>query len=186
MCKALPVSVCKGCVVKLRLHETKACDVWSCFCGLRCSEEIGTPRGYVQSPAPHRMSSYSNGTLLRQSQWKATGFVRGMVVAPTGINNAGAPPAIRKELNMKPQVANNPYHNPFYNRFNDPCRQRLDDMQSHEYTLWLGERSRAMSLSMPVIPKTENTSESHRARALMSLAILLGVGVLISAAFLFR
>ena len=46
---------------------------------------------------------------------------------------------------MKPQVVKDPFHNPFYNRFNDPCRQRVDDLQSHEYTLWLGERSRAMS-----------------------------------------
>ena len=87
---------------------------------------------------------------------------------------------------MKPQVANNPFHNPFYNRFNDPCRQRIDDLQSHEYTLWLGERSRAMSLSLPVIPKTENRSVNHRTRALTSAVILVVVAFVISAAFLLK
>ena len=87
---------------------------------------------------------------------------------------------------MKPQVANNPFHNPFYNRFNDPCRHRIDDLQSHEYTLWLGERSRAMSLSLPVIPKTENRSVNHRTRALTSVVILVLVAFVISAAFLLK
>jgi hypothetical protein len=87
---------------------------------------------------------------------------------------------------MKPQVVNNPFHNPFYNRFNDPCRQRIDDMQSHEYTLWLSERSRAMSLSMPAIPKRENKSVNHRTRALTSVVILVVVAVVISAAFLLK
>jgi len=88
---------------------------------------------------------------------------------------------------MKPQVANNnPFHNPFYNRFNDPCRQRLDDMQSHEYTLWLGERSRAMSLSLPAIPKAENKSVNNRTSALTSLVILIVVAFVISAAFLLK
>ena len=113
-------------------------------------------------------------------------FCHGMVIALHGIDNAGAPPAIRKELNMKPQVANNPYHNPFYNRFNDPCRQRLDDMQSQEYTLWLGETSRVMALSIPVICKDEGRSVNHHSRVLMSLAILIAVACMISAAFLFR
>jgi hypothetical protein len=87
---------------------------------------------------------------------------------------------------MKPQVVNNPFHNPFYNRFNDPCRQRTDDMQSHEYTLWLGERSRAMSLSLPVIPRTENRSVNHRTRAFTSVVILVVLAFVISAAFLLK
>ena len=87
---------------------------------------------------------------------------------------------------MKPQVVNDPFHNPFYNRFNDPCRQRLDDVQSHEYTLWLGERSRAMSLSIPVIPKTESRLVNHRTRAMASVVILVVVAFVISAAFLFK
>jgi hypothetical protein len=87
---------------------------------------------------------------------------------------------------MKPQALNDPFHNPFYNRFNDPCRQRSDDMQSHEYTLWLGERSRALALSMPVIPKTESKSVNYRTRALTSVVILVVVAFVISAAFLLR
>lgn len=87
---------------------------------------------------------------------------------------------------MKPQLANDPFHNPFYNRFNDPCRQRLDDLQSREYTLWLGERSREMSLSLPAIPKTANKSLTHRAGAVASVFILVVVAFVISAAFLFK
>ena len=87
---------------------------------------------------------------------------------------------------MKPQVVNDPFHNPFYNRFNDPCRQRIDDMQSHEYTLWLGERSREMAFSIPIIPKTESKLVNHRTRAMASVVILVVVAFVISAAFLFR
>jgi hypothetical protein len=87
---------------------------------------------------------------------------------------------------MKTQVLNDPFHNPFYNRFNDPVKQRLDDMQSHEYTLWLGERSRAMSLQMPPILKTENRSANQRTRALTSLFVLVVMAFLISAALLLR
>ena len=87
---------------------------------------------------------------------------------------------------MKPHVVNDRFHNPFYNRFNDPCRQRMDDLQSHEYTLWLGERSRAMSLSMPALAKTDSKSGNHGTRTLTSVLILVVVAFLVSAAFLLK
>jgi hypothetical protein len=33
-----------------------------------------------------------------------------------------------------------PLHNPFINRFNDPVSRRHDEMQSHEYMVWLRDR----------------------------------------------
>ena len=87
---------------------------------------------------------------------------------------------------MKPQVANNPYQNPFYNRFNDPCRQRFDDMQSHEDTLWLGEAGRVRSLSMNSHTKAEDQSRDRRTNTMMSLVLLIAVACMISAAFLLR
>jgi hypothetical protein len=91
---------------------------------------------------------------------------------------------------MKPELLNDPFHNPFYNRFNDPVRRRLDDMQSHEYTLWLSERNRTLSMPLPVIPGTvKNVSEgaeaNHRTGTVTSLLVLF-VMVLISAALLLK
>jgi len=37
-----------------------------------------------------------------------------------------------------------PLHNPFINRFNDPVSRRHDEMQSHEYMVWLRDRDRAI------------------------------------------
>ena len=34
----------------------------------------------------------------------------------------------------------NPLHNPFSNRFNEPCKRRADEMQSAEHMAWLKER----------------------------------------------
>jgi hypothetical protein len=110
-----------------------------------------------------------------------------MVIAPYPVNYRWMPlQQFVRSSKMKPQIVRDPFHNPFYNRFNDPVRQRVDDMQSHEYTMWLGERSRAMSLSLPAIPKTDSQSENHRTRALTSLVILVVVAFVISAAFLLK
>ena len=32
-----------------------------------------------------------------------------------------------------------PYHNPFYNRFHVPVRSRLDEMQAFTHMVWLNE-----------------------------------------------
>jgi hypothetical protein len=91
---------------------------------------------------------------------------------------------------MKPQLLNDPFHNPFYNRFNDPVKRRLDDMQSHEYTLWLGEKNRALTLPLPVIPRTvkddsQEAKANHQSRTGTSLLVLFVV-FLISAALLLK
>ena len=91
---------------------------------------------------------------------------------------------------MKPQHLNDPFHNPFYNRFNDPVRRRQDDMQSHEYTMWLSERNRTLSLPMPVIQRnvksgTNGSEEEHPTKTLTSMLVLFMV-FLISAADLLK
>lgn len=90
---------------------------------------------------------------------------------------------------MKPQLLNDPFHNPFYNRFNDPVKRRLDDMQSHEYTLWLGEKNRALSLPLPVIPRTvkddSQEAKPNQSRTGTSLLVLFVV-FLISAALVLK
>jgi len=80
---------------------------------------------------------------------------------------------------MKPQLLNDPIRNPFYNRFNDPVQRRLDDMQSHEYTIWLRDRNRAMSITSPAISR--DGIQPHHSRLLKGVLVL-SVFVAISAA----
>ena len=41
---------------------------------------------------------------------------------------------------MKPtRRIDDPYHNPFYNRFHVPVRSRLDEMQAFTHMVWLNE-----------------------------------------------
>ena len=84
---------------------------------------------------------------------------------------------------MKPRLLNDPFHNPFYNKFNDPVQRRRDDMQSHEYTVWLRDSSRAMSIMSPAIAKdaSNETAQRHHSRLLTGLLVL-SVFVAISAA----
>jgi hypothetical protein len=79
---------------------------------------------------------------------------------------------------MKPQLLNDPFRNPFYNRFNDPVRRRRDDMQSHEYTVWLRDRNRAMSIPSPAIAR--DGEAKHHSRMFAGLLVL-SVFVAISA-----
>jgi hypothetical protein len=82
--------------------------------------------------------------------------------------------------------SNDPLHNPFYNRFNDPVRRRRDDMQAHEYTLWLKEQNRMLP------PRTEKARSSATSEApiwstrsagvfLLAVVFLISVGVLLKA-----
>jgi hypothetical protein len=75
--------------------------------------------------------------------------------------------------------SNDPIHNPFYNRFNDPVRRRHDDLQAHEYTLWLKERNR-------VLPPRVNSSEVSSKGGRVAGALVLVVVLLISAGVLLR
>lgn len=38
---------------------------------------------------------------------------------------------------MKPTQINDPFHNPFRNRFNVPVHSRLDEMQAYTHMVWL-------------------------------------------------
>jgi len=38
---------------------------------------------------------------------------------------------------MKPKLINDPYRNPFHNRFHVPVHSRLDEMQSYTNMAWL-------------------------------------------------
>jgi hypothetical protein len=82
---------------------------------------------------------------------------------------------------MKPQLLKDPIRNPFYNRFNDPVQRRLDDMQSHEYTVWLRDRNRAMSIPSPALAR--DGAQSHHSRMFAGILVL-SVFVAISAAVL--
>ena len=40
---------------------------------------------------------------------------------------------------MKPKLINDPYRNPFHNRFRVPVHSRLDEMQSYTNMAWLND-----------------------------------------------
>jgi hypothetical protein len=52
---------------------------------------------------------------------------------------------------------NDPYRNPFHNRFHVPVHSRLDEMQSYTHLVWLNDRSlnertKSTQKSRPWIP----------------------------------
>lgn len=80
--------------------------------------------------------------------------------------------------------SNDPLHNPFYNRFNDPVRRRHDDMQAHAYTLWLKEQNRMLPPrdSGPKTVNEEGLFASRIAGTLVLVVVLLiSAGVLLKA-----
>jgi len=65
-----------------------------------------------------------------------------MVVAPRDGNRAESPSAkLSEELWIMKVTARiqDPYRNPFYNRFHVPVRSRLDEMQAFTHMVWLDE-----------------------------------------------
>jgi hypothetical protein len=40
---------------------------------------------------------------------------------------------------MKPTHINDPFHNPFHNRFRVPVHSRLDEMQAYTHMVWLND-----------------------------------------------
>ena len=85
---------------------------------------------------------------------------------------------------MRHEIPKNLLHNPFQNRFHDPVTQRLDDMQSHAYSVWLRERN--LEQSGFKIPESANitNANSHAGRIFAgAFAVLL---VLVSVVVLFR
>ncbi len=70
----------------------------------------------------------------------------------------------------------NPLHNPFINRFNEPCRRRVDEMQSAEYMAWLRERDEFAGSTQ----NSNKTLKPHSSSGwLKTAAALLGLLVLI-------
>ena len=50
---------------------------------------------------------------------------------------------------------NDPFRNPFHNRFNVPVHSRLDEMQSYTHLVWLNEKSSA----------DDKSASTHNSRA---------------------
>jgi cobalamin biosynthesis protein CobD/CbiB len=44
---------------------------------------------------------------------------------------------------MNKTLINNPYRNPFHNRFHVPVSSRLDEMQSYTHPVWLSGQTRS-------------------------------------------
>ena len=68
---------------------------------------------------------------------------------------------------MRPALPNNPIHNPFNNRFNDPVTRRLDEMQAYAYMVWLRERNQAtcnMQSAERTASSTDAVEPSHGGR----------------------
>lgn len=55
---------------------------------------------------------------------------------------------------MKPTHINDPYHNPFRNRFHVPVHSRLDEMQAYTHMVWLNDP----------LPMDHETEKNHTAR----------------------
>ena len=43
---------------------------------------------------------------------------------------------------MKPKLINDPFRNPFHNRFQVPVHSRLDEMQAYTNMAWLNEQNK--------------------------------------------
>jgi len=77
---------------------------------------------------------------------------------------------------MKPSLINDPFHNPFRNRFRVPVHSRLDEMQSYTHMAWLSD-------SRPVDQKMDQ-NQQHWGRALAGAFALILVVVVFSVALL--
>ena len=76
---------------------------------------------------------------------------------------------------MKPTQINDPFHNPFRNRFQVPVHSRLDEMQSYTHMVWLNDAG-------PSDHSTDNNQHAPRwGRALVG-AFALVLVVVFSAA----
>lgn len=80
----------------------------------------------------------------------------------------------------------NPLHNPFLNRFDEPCRRRVDEMQSAEHMAWLREREAFDGSTQQSIRTTKADQSSgwlKTAAALFGLLVLIvTIGVFVTSA----
>jgi hypothetical protein len=86
---------------------------------------------------------------------------------------------------MKHELPKNLLQNPFQNRFHDPVTQRLDDMQSHAYTVWLRERNLEQS-GFKIPGSVNQTAASGRLGRIFAGVVALSLVVLVSVAVLLR
>ncbi|HJY30429.1 MAG TPA: hypothetical protein VJ306_20520 [Pyrinomonadaceae bacterium] len=80
---------------------------------------------------------------------------------------------------MKKTLINDPYRNPFHNRFHVPVHSRLDEMQSYTNVVWLDEKTGPGEK-----PGTVRRSRPRIAALAGAFALVLAVAF--SAAFLSR
>jgi len=58
---------------------------------------------------------------------------------------------------MRPLI-NDPFHNPFQNRFNVPVHHRHDEMQAQAYMVWLKERNQLVRETETSINEVQSTA----------------------------
>ena len=79
-----------------------------------------------------------------------------------------------------------PLHNPFINRFNDPVSRRHDEMQSHEYMVWLRERDQVNRQTQQHSQLSIANEPTHLGRLFASvfgiLVLIISFAVLLKAA----
>lgn len=75
------------------------------------------------------------------------------------------------------QRIQDPYQNPFRNRFNVPVHSRLDEMQAYTHMIWLNE-------PIVVNPDKEKTHHSHEWTSALAGAFALLLLVIFSATWL--
>lgn len=72
---------------------------------------------------------------------------------------------------------NDPYHNPFYNRFHVPVRLRLDEMQAFTHMVWLNEPA-ALSHGRTKEQRGRNWGRPLAGAFALALAVLFSVTLL--------
>jgi hypothetical protein len=80
---------------------------------------------------------------------------------------------------MNKTLINDPYRNPFHNRFHVPVHSRLDEMQSYTHHIWLEDNTSSDQ-------ELDGTQKSRPWIAALAGAFALVLVVVFSAAFLSR
>jgi hypothetical protein len=78
---------------------------------------------------------------------------------------------------MKPTHIDDPFHNPFRNRFHVPVHSRVDEMQAYTHMAWLNE-------PVPMDHETDKSRGARRWKRALAGAFALMLVVVFSAALL--
>ena len=117
------------------------------------------------------------GGQLRLSHRYVIGSLSGTVIASTVTNAALSPSAdVTRSKQMNKTRIDDPYRNPFHNRFNVPVHSRLDEMQSYSHLVRLNDEQ--------VADESESAQKSRPWIAALAGAFALVLVVVFSAAFL--